>query len=191
MNEFVSALSADEAEQVNKQLQEMYGFADSNEQVVQTRSLGKDRMGRDIISFNEYNRLREQGYSLSGMMMRVVYPPVGSIHLVEASKLTKWTNGRDGYVVLEEWQRRKSTEKRLETRAEEKGNLNWKDQTGNILFDGEKYPIFFCKDKYPECDRYFDSPAARVSHWGLHHERKLDTRPRKPRAKKTEVKDGE
>lgn len=122
-----------------------------------------DPRGRPIISYRQYLEMMASGQRLDNYML-VMQGPTGK-GLVQASKFQKWFG--EGFrppelLAQAEKAATKLTEKQAMVAERDRPTVVGKDQV----------QIYPCRDKYPECPRFFDTPKARQTHYGLEHERK-------------------
>ena len=123
-----------------------------------------DKEGRQIISWRQFLELGRIGARVDPYALRVVRPGRMGRWTIQASKYLKWyglgychqddhagwknLTGRDAPGAV------KSTPKR---------------QTTNAVELEPGVHIYYCRDKYPDCSRFFDNPAGLKVHWNRDH----------------------
>lgn len=113
----------------------------------------QDREGRQIISYDQFQRLRNLGARLEGYSVRMSWPGSNKINTVQASKYHKWYG--EGY---RPW---------VEEVKRQRDSAFTSDYAHDVA--SQNATAFFCKDKYAECPRFFDNTRALKFHWKKDH----------------------
>lgn len=130
-----------------------------------------DKAGRQVISYKQYEELHRLGARMEGYALRMVWPGKGTINTIQASKFQKWYG--DGYRPLGEFE--SLVQKRKVTAPE---SLPESGLPSDVS-------LFFCREKYPDCDRVFDRQKGLTFHWNKDH----GEAPIRPRAVKPATED--
>lgn len=112
-----------------------------------------DKIGRQIISYKQYLELKKLGARLENYALRMIWPGKNIVNTIQASKLQKWWGL--GYRPIGEIQENAKKRKLVPP-----------VQDGAIPEDVD---IFWCRDKYPDCGRFFDSQKGLTFHWNRDH----------------------
>lgn len=132
-----------------------------------------DREGRQIISYSQFKRLSKMGHRLDNFAMRMKWPGRQGQRTIQASKYLKWLGA--GYIpvgVTEEDLATFSDEmiNRYRYDAEMSGNVIKRRKVAPVAEEqGDGVVIYWCKDKYADCTRFFDSSRGLKTHWGRDH----------------------
>lgn len=111
----------------------------------------QDRDGRPIISYKQYLAMGKTNQRLDNYALRMFRPGSRGVWPIQATKFIKWYGL--GYRPLGE---KEATASPAPKRP--------------VVMDESGPTIFFCKDKYPECGRFFDTPKGLQWHWKKDHE---------------------
>jgi hypothetical protein len=143
-----------------------------------------DARGRLVISFRQYNELQERNAQMSQYSLEMCLPSKPHVkQLVPASKYLKfWGNGYECVnAPLEETHVYADTLRRLRLRGMEQNEAiaevkrliatrNRRAETPVFAPEPqESIHAFFCKDKYPDCTRFFDTERGLKFHWRNEH----------------------
>lgn len=144
-----------------------------------------DADGRAIISWHQYNELGRLNADMSRYALRVYHtsPRVNGTWTIQASKLLKWW-GLDYRPVG--WANEKAARDREQAIAEATPTTRAEVQQAKNPTTDDDVTVFFCKDKFPECKRFFDTERGLEFHWTKEHGIKKTRATRKPPAPKTE-----
>lgn len=146
-----------------------------------------DKMGRPIISFSQYLRLRKKVY-VANYALWMERPGHRGVWTVQASKYLRFY--RDG------WEAVGAPEEHRHS-LQELINLGFREDAAEAYIrqrqrglkktpvrppepidkeDDEGIVLYRCADKYPECKRFFDNPKGLRLHWDKDHEGKFKRR---------------
>ena len=143
-----------------------------------------DARGRLVISFRQYNELHERNALMSQYSLEMVLPSKPHIkQLVPASKYLKfWGNGYECVnAPLHETHVYADTLRRLRLRGMEQEDaiketmrlINERNRPRERINidtpEQEKIHAFFCRDKYPDCTRFYDTERGLKFHWRNDH----------------------
>lgn len=126
-----------------------------------------DARGRPIISYRQYLELSQSGVRLDNYMLRLKGPT--GVGLGQATKLQKYIG--EGSLPIELWE---AQQKKVERKDEIQASRD--DRDAPTVVDKNSILIYPCSTKYPQCNRFFDTPRARQTHWGLTHEKKFKSK---------------
>lgn len=113
----------------------------------------RDKVGRVIISWNQFQEQSRTGANLADYAIRLVRPGKRGVYTGQASKLQKFWG--KGYRPLGYNEQAKSVAAKTATRPTVAESAPAPDAP----------KIFFCSDKYPDCTRFFDNPKGLKFHW--------------------------
>lgn len=145
----------------------------------------QDKEGRQIISYRQFQELSSRGSRLADYAMWMHWPGDTKGRIVQASKFLKWYGlgwepvggpveqthafraavvelqeaGLDGDTAVMEAKNRFN-------RAQERIRAN---RQVSVLTPDQDANIFFCKDKYEDCPRFFDNQKSLTFHWNKDH----------------------
>lgn len=188
MSEFVKALDIEESIEAGLQ---PFASAGYENPLVDALLTGidvprYDSRGHLVISYRQYVELQARDAMMSQYAIEMVLPSKPHVkQLVPASKYLKfWGNGFEPVnPPLEETHVYADTLRRLRLRGVEQDEAIRQTrkmisdrkravevQTRSPLDDNADTPkAFFCKDKYPDCDRFFDKQRGLAFHWRNEH----------------------
>lgn len=124
----------------------------------------EDGKGHPIISYKQYLELSAAGQRLDNFML-VLKGPTGT-GLAPAGKLQKYWG--DGFRPIELVEHQEKLAGKRDDRAE----VAFERDRPTVV-SKDDLVIYPCNHKYQDCPRFFDSPRARQTHWGIEHEKKL------------------
>ena len=136
-----------------------------------------DRAGRPVISFSQYLRLRKQG-NLSNYSLWVERPGSKGAWTIQASKYRKYLSA--GYEAVGAPDNHRHTVQELiqigmdarQAVAVVEGRKSKKAApvlVRNDEGDFEDTKVYWCREKYPDCKRFYDNPTGLKAHWGKDH----------------------
>ena len=146
------------------------------EELIATGNLPQtDKEGRPIISFSQYQRMRKK-VDLSRYSMWMERPGTKGAWTMQASKYLK--HFRNGYEAI-------GAPQEFRHNIDELMRLGMTPQAAQIAVrassridraptvDGggpiDTRRFFECRDKYPDCERFFDKAEGLRAHWGRDH----------------------
>lgn len=130
----------------------------------------QDRDGRQIISYKQYLELSDIGARLDNYAMRMQWPGSAKVNTIQASKYLKWYGlGYRPPALLEEHARKQRASREYSRDVAVPSSLP------------EDVTLFFCRDKYSDCKRVFDTQKGLKFHWNKDHGEMAATKPRTPK----------
>lgn len=161
-------------------------FDDPDNPTVETVLRGKaprqDKDGRQIVSYKQYKELSKMGHRLDNYSMLMRWPGSMKTNPVQASKFLKWFGaGYDavGAPVEETHAFRdlvvEFKEMGLEEDEAKKRALAELGSYGQAVQTSMSTPrpdvvAYYCREKYPDCGRFFDNPRGLMIHQKKDHE---------------------
>ena len=168
----------------------------------------QDRDGRQIISFRQFLELTDLGAPLHNYALRIQWPGKNTTQTIIASKYIKWFG--IGYrplgyeELMRDYNKRKRAAALVKAKLEaEKRAADGLDSNEDIESEApaiiakraddivreklqeiadakDEVTVFRCRDKYPDCKRFFDSQRGLGAHWRLDHKELLQKKSGRP-----------
>lgn len=158
MNSFMSTMSEQELQELNlPSVVNAGNFDQANPNLLGVMGSPlpqTDKEGRQIVSYDQYKELQRLGARLDNYSVRMIWPGKNSINTIQASKFQKWYGL--GYRPLGELDAMVQRRKAAAPAMPESGLP-------------EDVTLFFCREKYQDCDRVFDREKGLKFHWNNDH----------------------
>lgn len=127
-----------------------------------------DKVGRQVISYDQYKQLDKIGARMDNYALRMIWPGRAGVNTIQASKFLKWWGlGYRPLGIIDDIAKKRK-------------------MVAPVGKDGEMpddVAVYWCREKYEDCPRFFDTQRGLKFHWNRDHGEDGKIAKRRPTAK--------